>query len=150
MIYLKKIQDYCIMFTVNNVDKYLKIALKEAQKAYDKKEVPVGAVIVKDGKIISRAHNLRETKKNALAHAEILCINKACKKLGTWRLEGCTMYVTLYPCSMCKGAIEQARIDKVYYGAKSEAEVINEEYIFMEDESCSTILKDFFKELRNK
>lgn len=82
---------------VDNVDKYMIEAFKEAKKAYKKKEVPVGAIIVKEDKIISRAYNLRETKKNALAHAEILCINKACKKLKAWRLEGCKMYVTLYP-----------------------------------------------------
>ena len=87
------------------------------EKAYKKLEVPVGAVIVKAGKIIAKAYNLRETKKNSLAHAEILCINKACKKLKNWRLEDCTMYVTLYPCEMCMGAIKQARIKKVYFGA---------------------------------
>ena len=100
------------------MNKFMKEALKEAKKAYDKLEVPVGAVIVKDDKIISRAHNLRELKCNCLAHAEIICINKACKKLKAWRLEGCDIYVTLEPCAMCAGAIMQSRINTVYIGAK--------------------------------
>lgn len=137
---------------VNNVDKYLKEAIKEAKKAYQKGEVPVGAVIVKDEKIIARAHNLKEYKKNPLAHAEILCINKACKKLNNWRLDGCDMYVTLQPCSMCMGAISQARINNVFIGALDNKEYketnINIEYI--KSDECESILKDFFKELRNK
>ena len=137
---------------VNNVDKYLKEAIKEAKKAYQKGEVPVGAVIVKDEKIIARAHNLKEYKKNPLAHAEILCINKACKKLDNWRLDGCDMYVTLQPCSMCMGAINQARINDVFIGALDNKEYketsINIEYI--KSDECESILKDFFKELRNK
>lgn len=137
---------------VNNVDKYLKEAIKEAKKAYQKGEVPVGAVIVKNEKIIARAHNLKEYKKNPLAHAEILCINKACKKLDNWRLDGCDMYVTLQPCSMCMGAISQARINNVFIGALDNKEYketsINIEYI--KSDECESILKDFFKELRNK
>lgn len=127
-------------------------ALKEAKKAYDKKEVPVGAIIVKDGKIIARAHNLRETKKNALAHAEIMCINKACKKLNSWRLENCIMYVTLYPCQMCLGAIKQSRIKKVYFGAldNNTSEYDKKLLEYMECRECSKILSDFFKELRNE
>ena len=137
---------------MNNVDNYLRQAYDEAKKAYKKLEVPVGAVIVKDGKIISKAYNLRETKKNSLAHAEILCINKACKKLKNWRLEDCTMYVTLYPCEMCMGAIKQARIKKVYFGAYDDK--INDydsqlcEYI--ENKECADILKEFFRKLRKK
>lgn len=125
-------------------------AFKEAKKAYLKKEVPVGAIIVKEDKIIARAHNLRETKKNALAHAEILCINKACKKLKSWRLEECEMYVTLYPCQMCLGAIKQARIKKVYFGAldNNTKEYDKKLLINMEDQECSKILSDFFKDLR--
>ena len=96
----------------------MKEAYKEAKKAYKKLEVPVGAVVVKDGKIIARAHNLRENKNSSLAHAEILCIEKACKKLNSWRLDGAEMYVTLEPCSMCAGAIIQSRIKNVYIGAK--------------------------------
>ena len=97
-------------------EKYMKEALKEAKKAYDKEEVPVGAIIVKDGKIIARAHNLKETKKDTTYHAEILAIQKASKKLEAWRLEECEMYVTLEPCSMCAGALIQSRIKKVYIG----------------------------------
>lgn len=135
---------------VDNVDKYMIEAFKEAKKAYKKKEVPVGAVIVKEDKIIARAYNLRETKKNALAHAEILCINKACKKLKAWRLEGCKMYVTLYPCQMCLGAIKQARIEKVYFGAldNNSTQYDKKLLVNMEYEGCSKILSDFFKDLR--
>ena len=134
------------------MDKYLKEALKEAQKAYKKLEVPVGAVIVKEDKIIARAHNLRETKNNALAHAEIICINKACKKLGTWRLEGCKMYITLAPCQMCMGAIKQARINEVYIGALDDKnnEQLEENVKYIENKECSEMLTQFFKELRNK
>lgn len=98
--------------------KYMKIALKEAQKANDIDEVPIGAVIVMDGKVISQAHNLREKNQSATAHAEVLAINKACKKLNTWRLNGCILYVTLEPCTMCVGASILSRVDGVVYGAK--------------------------------
>ncbi len=127
-------------------------ALKEAKKAYIKKEVPVGAVIVKNGKVIAKAHNLREKKKNALAHAEILCINKACKKLRNWRLEDCEMYVTLYPCDMCMGAIKQSRISRVYCGALDDKNnnIDNNLCEYVSNEQCSEILKMFFKELRRK
>ena len=138
-------------------------AFKEAKKAYSKLEVPVGAVIVKDNKIIARAHNLRETKTSSLAHAEVLCIEKACKKLNTWRLEGAQMYVTLEPCPMCAGALIQSRIDKVYIGAKdfkngcvgSMCNILDEnfthkvEYEYLDNcEDCSKILTEFYKELR--
>lgn len=144
---------------------YMKSALKEAQKAYDKGETPVGAVIVKDGKIIARAHNLREINKDPLAHAELIAIKKASKKLDAWRLLGCEMYVTLEPCPMCAGAIIQSRIEKVYYGtddpkAGSAGSVID---LFENDfnhkveickgimeEECAEILKRFFRELRRK
>ena len=137
---------------VNNVEKYMNEALKQAKKAYEKDEVPVGAVIVKNGKIIARGYNLRETKQNALAHAEIICINKACKKLKNWRLEGCTMYVTLYPCKMCLGAIKESRLDMVYYGAKDDniTEFDNTVTTYLENKECSDILKFFFKQLRKK
>ena len=101
---------------MNINEKYMKEALKEAKKAYDKLEVPVGAVIVKDGKIISRAHNLKETKFDTTKHAEILAIQKASKKLNSWRLIDCEMYVTLEPCSMCAGALINSRIKKIYIG----------------------------------
>ena len=95
----------------------MKEALREAEKALQKNEVPVGAVIVRDGQIISRAHNLKETLKDPTAHAEILAIREACRILANWRLEGCHLYVTLEPCPMCAGAISQARIDRLIYGA---------------------------------
>lgn len=145
-------------------EKYMKEALKEAQKAYDKLEIPVGAVIVKDGKIIARAHNQKETKFDTTKHAEILAIQKASKKLKSWRLLDCEMYVTLEPCSMCAGAIINSRIKKVYIGTMDEktgavGSVFNlfEDYTFNHKvefetgvlkEECENILKRFFKELR--
>ena len=145
-------------------EKFMKEGLKEAKKAYDKLEVPVGAIIVRDRKIIARAHNLKETKKDTTKHAEILAIQKASRKLESWRLLDCEMYVTLEPCSMCAGAIINARIKKLYIGALDEktgaaGSVFNlfEDYKFnhnveveqgiMQDE-CEKILKDFFKYLR--
>lgn len=147
-------------------EKFMKAALKEAQKAYDKLEVPVGAVIVKNNKIIARAYNQKETKCDTTNHAEILAIKKASKKLNSWRLLDCEMYVTLEPCSMCAGALIQSRIKKVYIGAMDKktgacGSVLNllEDYKFnhkveiekgvMENE-CEEILKKFFKELRKK
>ena len=97
--------------------KFMKAALSEAKKAFKIDETPVGAVIVRNGEIIARGYNKRETKKNALMHAEITTIDKACKKLGGWRLLGCDIYVTLEPCPMCMGAIIQSRIENVYFGA---------------------------------
>ncbi len=139
-------------------------AIKEAKKAYKKLEVPVGAVIVKDGKIIARAHNVKETKKDTTKHAEILAIQRASKKLDSWRLLDCDMYVTLEPCSMCAGAIINSRIRKVYIGTQDEktgaaGSVLNlfDDYVFnhkVETESgilkekCENIIKDFFKDLR--
>lgn len=147
-------------------EKFMKLALKEAQKAYDKEEVPVGAVIVKDGKVIAKAHNLKESKKDTTYHAELHAIQKASKKLNSWRLIDCEMYVTLEPCSMCAGAIIQSRIKKVYIGAmdyKTGAcgSVLNlfKDYKFNHEveaetgvmgEECERILKNFFKELRTK
>ena len=143
---------------------YMKQALKEAEKAYKKLEVPVGAVIVKDGKIIARAHNQKETKTDTTKHAEILAIQKASKKLESWRLIDCEMYVTLEPCSMCAGAIKNSRIKKVYIGAMDEktgavGSVLNlfEDYTFnhkveaekgIMEKECQETLKKFFKELR--
>lgn len=98
------------------MDKFLSQAYLQAKKAYKKGEVPVGAVIVKDGKIIARAYNKRESKQNSLYHAEVLAINKACKKLGSFRLENCQMYVTLEPCPMCAGAIVNSRLSSVFVG----------------------------------
>ncbi len=145
-------------------EKFMKEALKEAKKAYDKLEVPVGAVIVRNGKIIARGHNLKETKFDTTNHAEIIAIQKASKKLKSWRLLDCEMYVTLEPCSMCAGAIINSRIKKVYIGANDEktgavGSVLNlfEDYKFNHNvefekgilkEDCENILKDFFKNLR--
>ena len=101
-------------------EKFMREALKEARKAYEKDEIPVGAIIIKDGKIIARAYNSRESSKNAIAHAEVLAIKKACKKLDAWRLLDCEMYVTLEPCPMCAGAIINSRISKIYIGTDDE------------------------------
>lgn len=141
-------------------------ALKEAQKSLKKDEVPIGAVIVKDGKVIAKGHNMRERKQNALLHAEIVAINKACKKLKSWRLENCELYVTLEPCPMCAGAIANARIKKVIIGAHEKTSNDNLcekilksprlnhkcDIVFDEtmEESCSKLLSDFFKNKRNK
>ena len=150
---------------MNNInEKYMKEALKEAQKAYKKLEVPVGAIIVKDGKIVARAHNLKETKNDTTKHAEILAIEKASKKLSNWRLIDCEMYVTLEPCPMCAGAIVNSRIKKVNIGAMDEktgavGSVLNlfEDYTFnhkveaetgVMEKECQEHLKKFFKELR--
>lgn len=144
--------------------KFMKEALRQAKCAEAIDETPIGAVIVKDGKIIARGYNKRETKKNALMHAEIIAIDKACKKLGGWRLPNCDIYVTLEPCPMCSGAIIQARIENVYFGAYDKKSgclgsccdlsetlphKIHYEGGIMRDE-CETILKNFFKKLRKR
>ena len=147
-------------------EEYMKQALLLAQKAYKKEEVPVGAIIVKDNKIIARAYNKREQKQNALYHAEILAINKACKKLKSFRLDDCEMYVTLEPCPMCSGAIVNARLKKVYFGCYDfNYGCAGSKYNFLQDktfehlvdveggilqEECSNILKQFFIEIRKK
>lgn len=143
---------------------FMKEALLEARKAYKKLEIPVGAIIVKDGEIIARAHNVKEEKKDTTKHAEILAIQKASKKLEAWRLQDCEMYVTLEPCSMCAGALIQARLKKIYIGTMDEktgacGSVLNllQDYPFnhhveietgIMQEECEKILKDFFKNLR--
>lgn len=147
-------------------EKYMRAAIREAKKAYALGEVPIGCVIVFEERIIGRGYNRRIADKNVLSHAEIIAIKKACKKMGDWRLEGCTMYVTLEPCPMCAGAIVQARIPKVLIGsmnpkagcAGSVMNLLDEKgfnhQVEMEagllGEECSQILKDFFKELRKK
>lgn len=143
----------------------MKAALQLAQKAADEGEVPVGAVVVHEGKIVGRGRNRRETRKNALYHAEIEAIDKACKKLGGWRLHECDLYVTLEPCPMCTGAIINARIKNLYYGAKDEkagscGTMVNlfdlpynhkaEVHQGVMEQECSDILKLFFKSLRAK
>lgn len=145
-------------------EKFMREALKQAKKAYKIGEVPIGCVIVQDGKIIARGYNRRNTDKVTLAHAEIAAIKKASKKTGDWRLEDCTMYVTLEPCQMCAGAIVQSRMKKVVIGcmnpkAGCAGSVLNllqmqafNHQVELErgvlEEACSEILSRFFKELR--
>lgn len=144
--------------------KYMKEAIRQAKKAYAIGEVPIGCVIVRDGKIISRGYNRRTIDKNTLAHAELAAIKKASKKLDDWRLEGCTMYVTLEPCQMCAGALVQSRIDRVVIGcmnpkAGCAGSILNllqmpefNHQVELEtgvlEEECSQMMKDFFRELR--
>ena len=147
-------------------EKYMKEALKQAKKAYALGEVPIGCVIVHEGKIIGRGYNRRNTDKNTLAHAEITAINKASKVIGDWRLEECTLYVTLEPCQMCAGAIVQARMGRVVIGAMNPKagcagsilnllemsefnHQVNVERGVLEKE-CSTMLSEFFKKLRKQ
>lgn len=147
-------------------EKYMKAALREAKKAYKLDEVPIGCVIVQNDKIIARGYNRRNTDKNTLAHAELSAIKKASKKTGDWRLEDCTMYVTLEPCQMCAGAIVQSRLGKVVIGSMNPkagcaGSVINllqmkqfnhqvEMVTGVLEEECSTMLSGFFQELREK
>ena len=143
---------------------FMKEALKEAAKARKKDEVPIGAIIVHNNKIIAKGHNLRETKHDALGHAEIIAIRKANKKLKSWRLVDCTIYVTVEPCSMCAGAILQSRIDRIVYGTEDiKGGALGSSYNLFEQkninhipeiesgglkEECSQIRKDVFKKKR--
>ena len=147
-------------------EKYMREALKQARKAYALGEVPIGCVIVHEGKIIGRGYNRRNTDKNTLAHAEITAINKASKKIGDWRLEECTLYVTLEPCQMCAGAIVQARIPEVVMGCMNpkagcagsvlnilEMPQFNHQVMVSRgilEQECSEMLKTFFAELRER
>lgn len=148
------------------MNKYMNIALDTARKAYDLGEVPVGAVIVKNGEIIANCHNLSESLNDATAHAEMLAIKEACKKLNEKYLTDCEMYVTLEPCAMCTGAIINSRIKRLYIGAPdkkagccgSKLDLISGNYFnhmpevyhgIMEDE-CSRLVTNFFENLRNK
>ena len=147
-------------------EKYMRAALREAKKAYKLDEVPIGCVIVQNDKIIARGYNRRNTDKNTIAHAEMSAIKKASKKTGDWRLEDCTMYVTLEPCQMCAGAIVQSRLGKVVIGSMNPkagcaGSVINllqmkqfnhqvEMVTGILEEECSTMLSGFFQELREK
>ena len=149
---------------MNQDEKYMREAIKQAKKAYEINEVPSGCVIVCEDKIISRGYNRRTTDKNPLAHAEMIAIKKASKKVGDWRLEDCTMYVTLEPCQMCSGAIVQSRMKKVVVGcmnakAGCAGSILNllqmDEFnhqVELEtgvlEEECSLLMKNFFKELR--
>ena len=145
-------------------ERFMKAALAQAAKAEALDEVPIGCVIVNDGKIIARGYNRRNTDHNTLSHAELTAIKKASKKLGDWRLEGCTMYVTLEPCQMCAGALVQSRIDKVYIGAMNKkagcagsvldllhVEGFNHQVeceTGILGEECSRMLSEFFRRLR--
>jgi tRNA(adenine34) deaminase len=147
-------------------EKYMKAALAQAKKAYALDEVPIGCVIVQNGKIIARGYNRRNTDKNATAHAEIAAIRKASKRTGDWRLEDCTMYVTLEPCQMCAGAIVQARLQRVVIATMNpkagcagsilnllQMEAFNHQVEITRgvlEDTCSTMLSEFFRELRSK
>lgn len=144
---------------MNNNLKYMQIAIKEAKKAAKRGDVPVGAVMVYKNKIIAKAHNKKQLRKNSLKHAELLVINKACKKLKTWHLDECTIYVTLEPCMMCTGAIIESRIKKIYYATKSDKygslnkiTEKNKTKMQINEGICKKesidILKKFFKEKR--
>ena len=150
---------------MNQDELFMKEALKEAQKAYIKDEVPIGCVIVKDNKIIARGHNLKEKNNNALLHAEIVALTKAQKKLNDWHLNDCTLYVTVEPCLMCTGAITQTRIKRVVYGCADPKggaidtvlnikEIKNLNHYFESiskvlEKECSMIIKNYFKSKRN-
>jgi len=147
-------------------ERYMLEAIEEAKKAGQINEVPIGAVIVLDGEVIARAHNLRETKQSSIAHAEVLAIDQACQKLGTWRLEDAILYVTLEPCPMCAGAIMLSRVKKVVYGAKDPKggcagtfmNILQDERFNHQSEvvtgvleaECGALLSDFFRNLREE
>ena len=133
---------------------YMNIAIKEAKKAYKSEEVPVGAIIVKNNKIIAKAYNKKEKTKNVIKHAEIIAISKACKKIKNWRLDDCEIYITMEPCMMCSGAIEQSRIKKIVYGVKNENygytdKIKNIEIISQVcEKECKDLVQSFFKKRR--
>ena len=145
---------------------YMEEAIKEAYRAQSKEEVPIGAVVVYQGIIVGRGHNLRETTQNAITHAEVMAIQEACQTLGSWRLEECDLFVTLEPCMMCSGAIVLSRIEQVFYGAvdpkggaaESLYQLLSDERLNHQvaietgilEEECGQLLKDFFKNLRDK
>lgn len=142
-------------------EKYMNIALTEAKKAYRKNEIPVGCVIVKNNKIIAKAHNLKEIKHSSLYHAEIIAIKKANRRLKNWRLIGCEMYVTMEPCPMCASAIKQSRIEKIYYGVENNNNSISKQILNTADnnekvevisnvlnEKCKEIVQKFFENKR--
>ena len=147
-------------------EKYMREAIRQAKKAYALDEVPIGCVIVSDGKIVARGYNRRNTDKNTLSHAELIAIKKASKKTGDWRLEECTMYVTLEPCQMCAGAIVQSRMKRVVIASMNpkagcagsvlnllQVAAFNHQVEIVQgvlEEECSNMLSDFFRELRSK
>lgn len=141
-----------------NKEYFMELALEQAKIAYKKREIPIGCVIVKNGKVIAKAYNTREKSKSAIAHAEILAIDKACKKVKNWRLEDSDIFVTVEPCLMCIGAILNARIKNVYYGAKNTSmtnvdidyskSILNHKVNVVagiKEEECASLLKSFFK-----
>ena len=141
-----------------NKEYFMELALEQAKIAYKKREIPIGCVIVKNGKVIAKAYNTREKSKSAIAHAEILAIDKACKKVKNWRLEDSDIFVTVEPCLMCMGAILNARIKNVYYGAKNTSmtnvdidyskSILNHKVNVvagLKEEECASLLKSFFK-----
>ena len=145
-------------------EEYMELALAEARKAAELGEIPIGAVLVHEGEVVASAHNMRETWQDGTAHAEIIVIQEACKKLGRWRLSGCSLYVTVEPCPMCSGAIVNSRIDTVVYGCP-DVKAVGAESIFniitnpnlnhcatvlsgVCEEACAQVMKDFFKRRR--
>lgn len=155
------------LFIMMTQDDYMKLALKEAKKAYEIDEVPIGAIIVRNNEVIAKAHNMKEHHQMASAHAEVLAIQKACEVLGTWCLEDCDLYVTLEPCMMCTGLIVHSRIRRLYYGTSDPKGGCIESLIYIKQipllktypkeiyagifqEECSQILKDFFQKKRKK
>jgi tRNA(adenine34) deaminase len=156
------------MMTIERMqdEDFMREAIKEAEKAEELKEVPIGAVIVIEGKVVARAHNLRENEQNAIAHAELLAIDQACKELRSWRLEDATLYVTLEPCPMCAGAIMLSRVKRVVYGAADpkggcagtlmnllEDERFNHQSEVISgvlEKECGQILSDFFRKIRER
>ncbi|MGX7030073.1 tRNA adenosine(34) deaminase TadA [Vagococcus zengguangii] len=153
-------------YTLVEKEFYMEEAIKEAYRAQAKGEVPIGAVVVYQGKIVGRGHNLRETTQNAITHAEMMAIQEACQSLGSWRLEECDLFVTLEPCVMCSGAIVLSRVEQVFYGAvdpkggatESLYQLLSDERLNHQvaietgilEEECGQLLKDFFKKLRDK
>ena len=149
-----------------NDENFMRLAIREAQKAYKNGDVPVGAIIVRNGKIIAKAYNRKEKKQNAIYHAEVLAINKACKKLKSFRLDDCEMFVTLEPCPMCSGAILSCRLKRVCFGAyDNNYGCVGSKYNFLEDkdfehlikneggileEECKNLIKNFFVDIRKK
>lgn len=156
------------MMTIERMqdEDFMREAIKEAEKAEELKEVPIGAIIVIEGKVVARAHNLRESEQNAIAHAELLAIDQACKELRSWRLEDATLYVTLEPCPMCAGAIMLSRVKRVVYGAADpkggcagtlmnllEDERFNHQSEVISgvlEKECGQILSDFFRKIRER
>ena len=142
-------------------EKYMEIAMEEAEKAYKKNEVPVGCVIVKNNKILAKTHNLKENKHSALYHAELIAIKKVSKKLKNWRLIDCEMYITMQPCPMCASAIKQSRIKKIYYGTDNKNNNISNEILnrndinekieiipYILEDKCKEIVQKFFEKQR--